>query len=83
MTPLELPRLSSSWKRCGSLRLQLWRVRGIASDDDDESFHVDTSSWAVPLKDLKIPEKGKLPAHLLYACAIVGTPQVRPHHDPE
>ena len=56
----------------------------VASDDDDESFDVDTSSWvvtdpdSVPLKDLKIPEKGKLPAHLLYACAIVGTPQVRP-----
>ena len=53
-------------------------------DDDDESFEVDTSSWvvtdpdSVPLKNLKIPEKGKLPAHLLHACAIVGTPQVRP-----
>ena len=26
---------------------------------------------------LKIPTKGKLPAHLLYACAILGTPEVR------
>ena len=55
-----------------------------ADDDDDESMDLDTSTWvvtdpgSVPLKDLKIPEKGKLPAHLLYACAIVGTPQVRP-----
>jgi len=52
-------------------------------DDDDETVDMDTSSWdvtdptSVPFKDLKIPTKGKLPPHLLYACAILGTPEVR------
>ena len=51
---------------------------GVASDDDDESFHVDTSSWvvtypdSVPLKDIKIPEKGKLQAHIVCEASIWG-----------
>ena len=57
---------------------------GAAADDDDEdeTVDIDTSTWdvtepaSVPLKDLRIPEKGKLPAHLLYACAILGSSQV-------
>ena len=58
---------------------------GAAADDDDddnEKVDMDTSTWdvtdpaSVPLKDLRIPEEGKLPAHLLYACAILGSSQV-------
>ena len=54
-----------------------------ADDDDDESMDLDTSSWvvtdpgSVPLKDLKLPARGKIPTHLVYAAAVVGTPDVR------
>ena len=56
-----------------------------ASDDDDEvAMDIDTSSWVVtdpgtvPLKDLKLPARGKIQTHLMYAAAIVGIPDQRP-----
>ena len=57
---------------------------GGASDDDDEvAMDNDTLTWVVtnpgtvPLKDLKFPARGKIQAHLMYAAAIVGTPDQR------
>ena len=60
-----------------------WESWEGADDDDDESMDLDTSSWvvtdpgSVPLKDLKLPARGKIPTHLVYAAAIVVTPDVR------
>ena len=56
-----------------------------ASDDDDEvAKDIDTLSWVVtdpgtlPLKHLKLPARGKIQTHPMYAAAIVGIPDQRP-----
>jgi hypothetical protein len=54
-----------------------------AADDDDEE-ELDTSSWCltdpstVPIKDLKIPQRGKIPPYLFVAVAIVNTMDPKP-----
>jgi hypothetical protein len=53
-----------------------------AEDDDDDEL--DISLWCltdpstVPIKDLKIPRRGKLPPYLLVAAAIVNTMKQKP-----
>ena len=68
----------------GGLHTALETGGAAASDNNDQvAMDIDTSSWvvtdpgSVPLEDPKLLARGKIPTHLVYAAAIVGTPDVR------